>query len=233
MAASGTARRRESRLLKTGRPFFVLPGKGRPPPCRQSPGRQLERSDHRNPTGPWANTKTTTRFIPGVNSAEPTNQLGKTQHGDETVSILSSATPFQATLPILTPGSPHKITLRLPATQNVKLQIQVGGLYDRDDPATDFVLNDTKSIDSNEQWRTCTFVHYPAKDDQIWLTNLSEDELLIESIDVQAGPPALTKSANNVVPQPVFNQHRTSILHLDDIEWVESSQGCSDWEFAR
>ena len=217
-------RRRESRLLKTGRPFFVLPGKESTTSLSTeswTTAGTIRPSESNWSVGQWL-PKTTTRFIPGVNSAEPTNQLGKTQHGDETVSILSSATPFQATLPILTPGNPHKITLRLPATQNVKLQIQVGGLYDRDDPATDFVLNDTKSIDSNEQWRTCTFVHYPAKDDQIWLTNLSEDELLIESIDVQAGPPALTKSANNVVAQPVFNQHRTSILHLDDIEWVES-----------
>ncbi len=217
-------RRRELPLLKTGRPFFVMPKSGAKLPSPADTWKTagtLKPSESNWSVGQWL-PKTTTRFIPGVNSPDPEIKLEQTQHANETVSLLPMETPFQASLPVLSPGTPHKIKLRLPATQNVRLQIEVSGLYDRDAPSTKFILSDTKTIDLKEQWRTYTFVHYPANDDQIWLTNLCEDVLQLESIEVQAGPQFLTPPTANENDPTASTQHRNTVLQLDDIDWIES-----------
>jgi hypothetical protein len=217
-------RRREPPLSKIGRPFFVVPKSGITVPPKkdiwQSAG-TLRPSESNWSVSQWL-PKTTTRFIPGVNLPDPETQLQQAQHSNETVSLLPPENPFQASLPVLTPGTPHKIKLRLPATQNVRLQIEVGGLYDRKHPATKFILTDTKTTDLKKQWRTYTFVHYPAQDDQIWLTNLSGDVLQLESIEVQAGPEHLVAHPANEHNLSPLTQHRNTILHLDDIDWVDS-----------
>ncbi|MDA7893300.1 hypothetical protein N9B38_00140 [bacterium] len=217
-------RRRESSLLKIGRPFFVVPKSGTtltPPTNTWQIAGTLRPSESNWSVGQWL-PKTTTRFIPSINSPEPETKLEQGQHSEETVSLLRTKNLFQASLPVLSPGTPHKVKLRLPATQNVRLQIEAGGLHDRDQPATKFILSDTKTIDLEEQWRTYTFVHYPTKDDQIWLTNLGDDTLQLESIEVQAGPQHLVpphKDADELTPS---TQHRNTILNLDNVEWVDS-----------
>ncbi len=217
-------RGREAPLVKMGRPFFVMSKSGTSVPTEidswQIAG-TLRPSASNWSMDQWL-PKTTTRFIPGVNSTEPETKLGKAQHSGETVSLLSTDEPFQASLPVLTPGTPHKIKLRLPATQNVQLQIEAGGLYNRDRPATKFILSDTKTIDLKEQWRTYTFVHYPAEDDQIWLTNLSDGVLQMESIEVQAGPQHLTLPHAAEHGLASLPQTRNTILEVKDINWVES-----------
>ena len=217
-------RGREAPLVKIGRPFFVVPKPGTTAPAEtdnwQIAG-TLRPSESNWSVGQWL-PKTTTRFIPGVTSNEPETKLEQTQYSREAVSLLPTGDPFQASLPVLTPGTPHKIKLRLPAAQNVQLQIEAGGLYNRDRPATKFILSNTKTIDLKEQWRTYTFVHYPAKDDQIWLTNLSDDVLQLESIEVQAGPQHLTPPNADEDELASLLQPRNTILHINDVNWVDS-----------
>ena len=141
-------RRREPPLLRIGRPFFVVPEEGMTiPPAAKTwkTAGTLRPSESNWSVGQWL-PKTTTRFILGVKSHRPESDLEEAQHGEETVSLLEPRKTFQATLPILTPGLPHKITIRLPATQNSQLQVEVGGPEDRDHPATRFTLVDTKTI---------------------------------------------------------------------------------------
>lgn len=217
-------RGREAPLVKLGRPFFVVskPESSAPPEIDnwQIAG-TLRPSASNWSVGQWL-PKTTTRFIPGVNSTEPETKLEQAQHSGETVSLLPTGEPFQASLPVLTPGTPHKIKLRLPAAQNIQLQIEVGGLYNRDRSATKFILSDTKTLDLKEQWRTYTFVHYPAKDDQIWLTNLGDDVLQLESIEVHAGPQHLIPPHVDEDGLASLPQTRNTILQVNDIGWVES-----------
>ena len=217
-------RRRESPLLKTGRPFFVVPKSGTRLPSPVDTWKiagTLKPAESNWSVGQWL-PKTTTRFLPGVNSSKPEIKLEQTQHVNETVSLLPMEAPFQASLPVMSTGTPHKIQLRLPATQNVRLQVEVSGLYDRDDPSTKFILSDAKTMDLNEQWRTYTFVHYPANEDQIRLTNLGEDVLQIESIEVQAGPQYLTSPISTENDPATSTQHRNTVLQLDDIDWIDS-----------
>ena len=217
-------RGREAPLVKIGRPFFVVSKPGTITPTEtdnwQIAG-TLRPSASNWSVGQWL-PKTTTRFIPGVNTTEPEAKLEQAQHSGETVSLLPTDQPFQATLPVLTPGTPHKIKLRLPAAQNIQLQIEAGGLYNRDRPSTKFILSDTKTIDLKEQWRTYTFVHYPAKDDQIWLTNLGDGVLQLESIEVQAGPQHLIPPDAGEGGLASLPRTRNTILEVNDINWVES-----------
>ena len=217
-------RGREAPLVKIGRPFFVTSK----PETNTSPETDiwqfagtLRPSESNWSVGQWL-PKTTTRFIPGVNSSQPETKLEQDQHAGEMVSLLPTDKPFQASLPVLTAGKPHKITLRLPASQNIQLQVEAGGLYDRERPATKFILSDTKTIDPNEQWRTYTFVHYPAKDDQIWLTNLGDGVLQLESIEVQAGPSHLSRPHADEDDFSSLTPTRNTILQISDLDWVDS-----------
>ena len=217
-------RGREAPLVKMGRPFFVVSKPGTSSPAEidnwQIAG-TLRPSASNWSVGQWL-PKTTTRFIPGVNSTVPETKLEQAQHSGETVSLLPTDEPFQASLPVLIPGKPHKIKLRLPAAQNIQLQIEAGGLYNRDRPATKFILSDTKTIDLKEQWRIYTFVHYPAKDDQIWLTNLGDSALQLESIEVQAGPQHLIPPRADEDELASLPHARNTIFQVNDINWVES-----------
>ena len=217
-------RGREVPLVKMGRPFFVVSA-SEPIPRTEIDDWQiagiLRPSASNWSVGQWL-PKTTTRFIPGVNSTEPATKLEQARHSDETVSLLPPDKSFQASLPVLTPGTPHKIKLRLPAAQNIQMQIEVGSLYNRDRPATKFILTDTKTIALNDQWRTYTFVHYPTQGDQIWLTNLGEDVLQLESIEVQAGPQHLIPPHTDADGLAALPQSRNTILQVNDINWVES-----------
>ena len=219
-------RRREPPMLRIRRPFIVVPQEGIAFPSAVTPWKTagiLRPSESNWSVGQWL-PKRTTRFIPGVHPHHPDSDLGKAQHGKETVSLLQPGKTFQATLPILTPGLPHKITIRLPATQKNLLRVEVGGPAERDHPATKFTLADTKTIDRDEQWRTHTFVHYPVDDDQIWLTNLSEQVVRFESIRVEAGPKHLAQSRpeQNSSAEPTSPLPRSTILQLDGIHWVDS-----------
>ena len=217
-------RGREVPLVKIGRPFFVVSKPEMPRPTDTEKWQiagTLRPSESNWSVGQWL-PKTTSRFIPGVNSTEPETKLAQVQHSGETVSLLPDHEPFQASLPVLNPGKPHKIKLRLPATQNIQLQIEAGGLYERERPSTKFILSDTKTIDLKEQWRTYTFVHYPAKDDQIWLTNLGDSALQLESIEVQAGPQYLVPPQGDNDEILTMPQTRNTILNVDDINWVDS-----------
>lgn len=215
-------RGREVPLVKIGRPFFVVskPETNAPPEAEvwQIAG-TLRPSESNWSVSQWL-PKTTSRFIPRVNASEPEARLAEVQHAGEKVSLLPTDEPFQASLPVLTAGTPHKIKLRLPATQNIQLQIEAGGLHDRDCPTSKFILSDTKTIDPKEQWRTYTFVHYPATDDQIWLTNLGDAALQLESIEVQAGPQNLVPSYDD--EPSTMPQTRNAILQVNDINWVAS-----------
>ena len=219
-------RRREPPLLRIGRPFFVVPEQGITIPPTANPWKTagtLRPSESNWSVGQWL-PKTTTRFIPGVNSQSLESELERAQHDEETVSLLQPQKTFQATLPILTAGLPHKITIRLPATQNVQLRFEVGGLTDRDHPATRFTLADTKTTNLGEQWRTHTFVHYPVDDDQIWLTNLSNEVVQLESIQVESGPQHLvqTRPDLNSSRETASSSQRNTILQLGGIDWVDS-----------
>lgn len=217
-------RGRETPIVKMGRPFFVVskPETKAPTEIENWQVAGILRPSASNwSVGQWL-PKRTTRFIPGVKSTEPATKLEQAQHFGETVSLLPTDDPFQASMPVLTPGTPHKIKLRLPAAQNIQLQIEAGGLDNRDRPATKFILSDTKTIDLKEQWRTYTFVHYPAEGDQIWLTNLGDGVLQLESIEVQAGPQHLFPPHADEDGLSSLPETRETILQVNDINWVES-----------
>jgi hypothetical protein len=160
--------------------------------------------------------------IPGVSQIQGVSQsssqdLATQEYAGDAVSLIKPNGTFQATLPVLTPGLPHRVTLRYPASRTTKLRIEVANADDRTHPVTSFVLESDANTDEPGGWKTYSFVHYPASDDQIWLTNLSESApVAFESVSVQAGPNLLTSST---APQATL---RSTVLRLPNIDWVDS-----------
>ncbi len=173
--------------------------------------------------GQWLPMQTT-RLIPGV--GQPTtgqqnaSDLARGDYAGESISLLQPQNTFQATLPVITPGLPHKVTIRYPAARVTNLRVDVSGTNDRTNPAVSFVLASSSVIGNNDPWKTHTFVHYPTGDDQIWLTNLdSSQPAAFESVSVVAGPRHLTSLSK---PD---RQSRNVMLGLGSIDWVDALAG--------
>lgn len=156
--------------------------------------------------------------IPGVSQIQAVSQptvpnLGTQEYAGEAVSVIEPKGTFQATLPVLTPGLPHRVTIRYPGTQATRLRIQIADA-DSVHPTASFRLDSGANKDGSASWKVYSFVHYPAGEDQIWLTNLSETSgVAFESVAVQAGPNLL-----NTLPPP--NTLRSTVLRLPNIDWV-------------
>ncbi len=159
--------------------------------------------------------------IPGVSQiqgvSQPSSQdLATQQYSGDAVSLIQPGATFQATLPVLTPGLPHKVTVRYPGSRTTNLRIDVADAGDRTHPVRSFVLESDASTDDPGEWKTYSFVHYPAGDDQIWLTNLSASgPVAFESVSVQAGPNLLSSLS---APQATL---RSTVLRLPDVDWVD------------
>jgi hypothetical protein len=170
--------------------------------------------------GQWL-PKQTPRFISGANLPKANNQsesqIATSNNAGESISLLPPRSTFQATLPVNTPGLPHKVTIRYPAARSFALQVDVGGPDDRSRPAVSFVLASDAEIGENEPWKTHTFVHYPKGGDQIWLTNLSSTAAAaFESVGVVAGPSRLASRS-----EPT-GKSRAVMVGLGSVDWVDS-----------
>lgn len=217
-------RRAEAPLIHVSRPIVVVSrqqGNEEEPPAPWNLIGEIRPSESTWSVGQWL-PKQTTRFLPG-SSPKPENQkilssLAIETHGQESVSVLPPATTFQATLPVMTPGRPHRVTFRYPADRSTDLRLDLGGPDDRDNPQTSLRL--TSEASENDGWTTDTFVYYPVGDDQLWMTNLHESEhAAFEAVSVEAGPARLASGTSNVA------DGRAALLRLDDFDWVAASAG--------
>ncbi len=172
--------------------------------------------------------KQATRLIPGVTGVS--GELSTNKYDGENVSVLNPLHVFQTSLPTMVPHLPHKISLRYPADLDGPIQVDVASGEDRSSAMVSFVLDadDHPLIDAGEanqsvpskRWRKHTFAYYPGGNDQIWITNLSDKDVVrFESIRIEAGPKRLAKSSVNVPRQ------RDVILRLDNLNWVDSLSG--------
>ena len=214
-------RRREAPLRRVGRPFVVLPGEAADPIANDKTASIWEAVGTLRPSesswsvGQWL-PEQTTRLIPGqVVSNQP--ELPKQKYQDETLSLINQGKAFQATLPVLKPGYPHKLTLRVPSDRSSHVRVEIAPPNGKANPILSFVIaTDTDEVQG--KWRTHTFVHYPrSDDDQIWLTNLDDSEAFaFESVKVTAGPSELSSQ------QTVTSNHRSALLRVTDSQWIES-----------
>ena len=171
-----------------------------------------------------------TRLIPGVRRVSSDLQKGEVD--GETVSILQPQSIFQATLPVMATGYPHHITVRCPRAKSGQLQVDIGNAEDPMAANHSAVI----SLDRSEQrlgesldeeaWVSYTFLHYPAKGDQIWLTNLSESaSVSFQSIEVSAGPSTAASLRHH---RPVIaSPSRRVVISVSDPHWVETMT--TDW----
>ena len=156
--------------------------------------------------------------IPGVDQIPRINPswLRRSWRLSRTPGILcfadsSRAGVFQATLPVLTPGFPHRVTLRYPSAMPIDLRIDVVSAIQNDRPTQSFRLSGSAETDDPSGWKTYSFIHYPSRSDQIKLTNLSESaSVAFESISVQAGPNLLTDLT------PPSENLRSTVLRLEN-----------------
>ena len=161
--------------------------------------------------------KPTSRLIPGA-GVPPVPHLESDEHAGQSVSLLPPSGSFQATLPVMKPGYPHKVTIRLPSSSTAALQIQVGG--SQEDAATSFILESDATADQQGPWRQHTFIHFPVDNDQLWLSNLDPKNLAaFESISVQAGP--LRVAPTRLPTFAPASSSRTASLRMPDIDWTE------------
>lgn len=214
-------RRRDPPLLHVGEPIIVLPPMVGPSDVVAEPCQTVGeiRPSH---VAAWSVSQWlpagTNRLIPG---SEAAHDLARDKHAGTDVSVIGPAGQFQATVPVMTPGLPHKITLRYPAGRPMRLQVDVARVGGLDQPEMSFLLVDGDDFQLNQpsdkRWASHTFVHYPRKDDQIRLTNLdSSNPCVFESITVQAGPSHLT------TPRQPAHRQRLAAIELTDFGWIES-----------
>ncbi len=211
-------RRRDPPLAHVGKPIVVLPS--------------TDAADTNVPAKPWETVGSirpsqsatwsvsqwlpanTTRLIAGSGSQ---HDLTDDQHAGEDVSIIKPAGVFQATVPVKRLGYPHKVTVRYPDGQTMRMRVDIAGVGEMDDPDLSFVLIHDKSDRSDGGWVSHTFVHYPRINDQIRFTNLNKiDSVAFQSIHVQAGPGHLATTATN------SERPRIAALQLDGFEWVNA-----------
>ena len=222
-------RRQDPPIVKVGRPFVVLPKSSEQPEEQTGDANwtsvgQVRPSESNWSVGKWL-PKQTTRFIPGSNIqiavGESELDLVSEEHAGETISLIPAGESFQATLPVLKPGFPHKVTIRYPASRATHLRVDVAPANDRKVAAVSFVLaNEAAKVDE-KVWETHTFVYYPSSDDQIWLTNLdSSAPVAFESIAVQAGPTHLDSTAGPT--KKVASPARRALLRIDETNWVDA-----------
>ena len=212
-------RRRPPPLLRVTHPIAVLHSDVATE-TEQVPWQEVGRirpSEATWSVGQWL-PKPSSRLIPGA-SIPAISELQSDEHAGQSVSRIPPRGTFQATLPVNTAGYPHKVTIRLPATCNTALRVQVGG--NQEEATTSFVLEGDPTADQQGPWRQHTFVHYPVDNDQIWLTNLdSTDPASFDSIAVQAGPLLLTNQLRRN-REPIRHQPLLyGLLHCDWRTWT-------------
>jgi hypothetical protein len=209
-------RRREEAVVRASQPFIVFdplaPSADSGDTTWQSIG-VIRPSESSWSVGQWL-PKQTTRLLPGVSASPEQAELAKQEYAGELVSLLEPSGSFQATLPVKSVGSPHRVTLRYPTSSNAKIRIEIGQAGSPVKTSS-FVLSTPGTSDSGPMWATHTFVHYPSGDDQIWLTNLdSSAPTAIESVAVEAGP-------NRLITTLPINKERAAVLRLTSIDWVD------------
>ncbi len=113
-------RRREPPIVRVARPILVLPkepaSQAITPPVWGEVG-AIRPSESSWSVGQWL-PKPATRLIPGSESLEIGSQSGEDlksdKHAGESISLIQPKQTFQATLPVMTPGLPHKVVIRAP-----------------------------------------------------------------------------------------------------------------------
>jgi hypothetical protein len=185
------------------------------------------------------------RLIPGVRYVKGILNSGQA-HG-ESISIIQPKNVFQAKLPIMAIGYPHRITIRCPRDQAKGLRIDFGHGADQtqsrfsstvqssDDLNHDLAFrqremtstSDPKSSSSDTRWLVQTYLYYPQHDDQIWISNLNESgTVAFESVTVTAGPSTtanLNRRQNTEGPKK-----REIVLAISDPDWMQT--WTEDWQ---
>lgn len=217
-------RRRDPPIVRVGRPLLVIadPAADASSQTNWRSIGEIRPSESSWSMGQWL-PKPTSRFIPGSSAPKPgpqsTAELASRKHAGESVSVIPAQVTFQATLPVLKPGLPHQVSIRYPAAQRIRLQVDVGGSNARKTAAVSFLLSHVPEASEQAGWRTHHFVHYPTGDDQIWLTNLDPAVAVsFESISVQAGPDYLSSPGQLQAPARL----RRAVLRLADLTWVDA-----------
>ena len=207
-------RGREPPLVAVGRPIIVLPSV----PVQQdigsserSTGWQTVGEINPSQTASWAVGQ---RWIPG---SAPSHDLSFAVHEEQRVSLLKPDGSFRSAMPMKTPGLPHRITLRFPADQSMRLQVSIARQAHEDQPSTSFVLIHDAAEATDTKWFTHTFVHYPGADDQLRLKNLSTSRpVAFAKIVVQSGDDQLATESI------LASRPRKAAFQLTSFEWVKS-----------
>lgn len=185
-----------------------------------------------------------TELLPGVRKGSSVlrgkNDIKKGEVNGLSVSILSPGKVFQAALPIMTTGYPHRITVRCPRSQIKGLRLELGqpdnGSSARfsaliDDGHSMLDLQAVKDGQGDNRWLRRTFQFYPESGDQLRLINQNDDaDVAFDSIQITAGP----STVQGLIPrrdsrgQSVDNQRlRQVVMMVRDPNWADSLT--ADW----
>lgn len=206
---------------------------------------EIRPSDTAMALGQWL-PDSAARLIPGVRHVK--GNLQKGEAFGETVSIVQPKSVFQAKLPIMATGYPHRITIRCPHDQAGGLRIDLGQGVDQTQSRLSSVIQSrdaslmnqrtayhqtgnqhsgNSGAPSDDRWLTRTFLYYPQLDDQIWLTNLNESSsVAFESIEVTAGP----ATPMNLKPRKTMDGRamRQVVMSISDLNWTQA--WTDDWQ---
>ena len=214
--------RRRSETTETAEhPFVVLPAENQRESSDPREWREISLIRPAEPGQPGLN-----QWLP-VNTARlnplatpvPPQPIRLGEHAGQTTSIFDHGNPFETTLPTLAAGSPQKVTLRYPAGRRMQMRVQV--LHRGRNASPDFTLSQ-KSAATKSDWAEHTFLYYPGTGEtRIRITNLSQqDDAMIESISVQAGPGRLTPGVR-IEHEEADPSQRLAIYSLSDLDWVD------------
>ena len=143
--------------------------------------------------------------------------LEQAKHKDTVVSLLDPNGTYATALPKMRVGWPHRIVLRYPSGQRLKLRVQIAGSEKFDNIHKTIEFQETPQESSKEPFHEQSFWHYPTEGSEfIRLTNTTSDEVLsFASIDVLGGPYRINTADHSVDPS-----QRLAVLHLADFNWV-------------
>ena len=147
--------------------------------------------------------------------------LEQAKHNDEPVSILDSSGTYATALPKLQAGAAHRISLRYPAGQDLRVQLEFSTSDQFDRETTKLTITDSSTLSDKQPWRSQSVLYFPHSSfEYVRLTNLSKSELVsFAEIQVSSaeGLFPLERLSDGIEPT---EKTRTAVLSLKDLNWV-------------
>ena len=161
------------------------------------------------------------QWLPGTpdNRTNSAGGLQQANHDGKVVSILAPNSTYATALPKLQQGWPHKITLRYPAAQRVRIRVELSDSKRFTNSRQSLMVKDLPVIGSEEAWREQTFLHYPTAGEQfVRLTNTSDQQIVsFSSLKIEKGPYQVTGPDADA-----DKRQRLAVLRISNFDWVNS-----------